>query len=95
MLSVIDHIHHVYTIAINFSRSCLLEQLLFHDGNSFLMLESSPPSSVGSWLSLASPPGLLGYATPPGGILKPPSYQAPLISAMLDVGGLVLRGVCL
>jgi hypothetical protein len=28
----------------------------------------------------------------PGGILKLPSYQAPLISAMLDVGGFVLRG---
>ena len=40
-------------------------------------------------------PSLLGYAIPPGAILKLPSYLAPLISAMRDVGGFVRRGVCL
>ena len=35
-------------------------------------------------------PGLLGYAVPPLGILKLPSYRVPLISAsMFAVGGFV------
>ena len=41
-------------------------------------------------------PGLLGYAVPPWGILKLPSYRIPLMSvAMLAVGGFVRRGFCL
>ena len=52
------------------------------------MLVSFPPRD-GNWLMLELP-GLLGYAVPPLGILKLPSYRVPLISAsMLAVGGFV------
>ena len=68
--------------------------MVSHDENCCLMVESSPPR-FGNWLIL-DPPGLLGYAVPPGGILKLPSYLAPLISAdMPAVGGFVRRRFCL
>ncbi|EGB04248.1 hypothetical protein AURANDRAFT_67366 [Aureococcus anophagefferens] len=65
--------------------------MVSHDENCCLMVESSPPR-FGNWLSL-DPPGLLGYAVPPSGILKLPSYRTPLISVvMLAVGALFVAG---
>ena len=61
--------------------------ILSHAENCCLMVESSP-LRAGNLLRL-DPPGLLGYAVPPSGILKLPVYRTPLISAaMVAVGAL-------